>query len=129
MIMPRLGLASVTKIARVVREIPDPAATGSCQVSVVLGLCSFASHPHVHQMANAEHASHRSTQREHLTTIKTCTHADCSISRAANHHRSTARSDRGERCPTGHAVSAPGEHCRSSAARQTGEAMLEFPPQ
>ncbi len=65
--MPRFGLASFTKTTRVVREIRDPAATRSCQVSVLPSLCSFALNPHAYEIANAEHAFQRSTQREQIT--------------------------------------------------------------
>ncbi len=67
MMMPRLGLASFTKITRVLRKTRYQAATGSYQVSVLLGRCWFASNPHAHEMANAEHAAQRSTQREQRT--------------------------------------------------------------
>ncbi len=67
MIMPRLGLASFSKIAAVMREIRNEAATRSCHVSVLLRLCSFASNPHAHEMAQAKRGTPWSTQREQLT--------------------------------------------------------------
>ncbi len=71
MIIPRLGLASFTKIARVLRKIRDRAAPRFCPVPVLLGLYWLASNPHAHDMANADTHHNGVLSGNNTGTLKT----------------------------------------------------------